>query len=77
MQKSLERARMLMRSRVSMHEDTVDKTKIHITQNKVIGVFNPFVLFLSPVVDSYLIESGQKANDHMLRVSEIGNKGRR
>lgn len=42
----------------------------------VIGVFNPFVLFLSPVVDSYLIESSQKANDHMLRVSEIGNKGR-
>lgn len=42
----------------------------------VIGVFNPFVLFLSPIVDSYLIESSQKANDHMLRVSEIGNKGR-
>ena len=42
----------------------------------VIGVFNPFVLFLSPVVDSYLIESSQKANDHMLRVSEIGNQGR-
>ena len=42
----------------------------------VIGVFNPFVLFLSPVVDPYLIESSQKANDHMLKVSEIGNKGR-
>lgn len=42
----------------------------------VIGVFNPFVLFLSPVVDSYLTESSQNANDHMLRVSEIGNKGR-
>ena len=42
----------------------------------VIGVFNPFVLFLSPVVDSYLIESSQIANDCMLKVSEIGNKGR-
>ena len=42
----------------------------------VIGVFNPFVLFLSPVVDSYLLESSQKANDYMLRVSEIGNQGR-
>ena len=41
-----------------------------------IGVFNPFVLFLSPVVDSYLIESSQIANDCMLKVSEIGNKGR-
>ena len=29
----------------------------------VIGVFNPFVLFLSPVVDDYLIESSQIAND--------------
>lgn len=42
----------------------------------VIGVFNPFVLFLSPVVDSYLTESCRIANEHMLRVSEIGNKGR-
>ena len=41
-----------------------------------LGVFNPFVLFLSPVVDSYLIESSQIANDCMLKVSEIGNKGR-
>ena len=41
-----------------------------------IGVFNPYVLFLSPVVDSYLIGSSQTANDHMLKVSEIGNKGR-
>lgn len=42
----------------------------------VIGVFNPMVLFLAPVVDSYLIESSQTANDHMLKVSEMGNKGR-
>ncbi len=41
-----------------------------------IGIFNPYVLFLSPVVDSYLIGSSQTANDHMLKVSEIGNKGR-
>ena len=27
-------------------------------------------------MDSYLIESSQIANDHMLKVSEIGNKGR-
>ena len=41
-----------------------------------IGVFNPFVLFLAPVVDSYLTESSRIANDTMLKVSEIGNKGR-
>ena len=41
-----------------------------------IGVFNPLVLFLAPVVDSYLTGSCQTANDIMLKVSEIGNKGR-
>ena len=41
-----------------------------------IGVFNPLVLFLAPIVDSYLIESSQIANDTMLKVSETGNKGR-
>ncbi len=41
-----------------------------------IGVFNPLVLFLAPVVDSYLTESCRIANDTMLKVSEIGNKGR-
>lgn len=41
-----------------------------------IGVFNPFVLFLAPVVDAYLIESSQAANDMMLKISEIGNQGR-
>ena len=41
-----------------------------------IGVFNPLVLFLAPIVDSYLIESSQIAHDTMLKVSEIGNKGR-
>jgi hypothetical protein len=41
-----------------------------------LGVFNPFVLFLSPVVDPYLLESSQIANDYMLKVSEVGNKGR-
>ena len=41
-----------------------------------IGVFNPLVIFLAPVVDTYLTESNQIANDIMLKVSKIGNKGR-
>ena len=41
-----------------------------------IGIFNPLVLFLAPIVDSYLIKFSQIANDTMLEVSEIGNKGR-
>ena len=39
-------------------------------------MFNPLVLFLAPVVDSYLIGSCRTANELMLKVSEIGNKGR-
>ena len=41
-----------------------------------IGVFNPSALFLAPVVDSYLIESCQIANDAMLKVCGAGNEGR-
>ena len=41
-----------------------------------IGVFNPVVLFLAPIVNSYLMESCRIANDQMLRVCEIGNQGR-
>ena len=39
-------------------------------------MFNPVVLFLAPVVDSYLTESCRIANDQMLKVAEIGNQGR-
>ena len=41
-----------------------------------IGVFNPFVLYLAPLVNKYLMESSEIANDIMLKVSEIGNYGR-
>jgi 2'-5' RNA ligase len=41
-----------------------------------IGVFNPLVLFLAPVVDSYLTEACRTAKSYMLKVSEIGNQGR-
>ena len=41
-----------------------------------IGVFNPVVLFLAPIVNSYLMESCRIANEQMLRVCEIGNQGR-
>ena len=41
-----------------------------------IGVFNPLVIFLAPIVDTYLTESSRIANDTMLEVAEIGNKGR-
>ena len=41
-----------------------------------IGVFNPAVLFLAPIKNSYLLEACRIANDQMLRVCEIGNQGR-
>ena len=40
-----------------------------------IGVFNPLVLFLAPIVDTYLTDSCRMANDTMLKVSEPGNMG--
>ncbi len=41
-----------------------------------IGAFIPYVLYLAPIVDSYLIESCKIANETMLSIAEIGNKGR-
>ena len=41
-----------------------------------IGVFNPVVLFLAPVVDTYLTEACRISNETMSNVSEPGNKGR-
>ncbi len=41
-----------------------------------VGAFVPFVLYLSPVVDSYLTGSCRTANETMLKVAEVGNKGR-
>ena len=41
-----------------------------------IGVFNPVVLFLAPIMNAYLLESCRMANDQMLRVCKIGNQGR-
>ena len=41
-----------------------------------IGVFNPVVLFLAPIMNAYLLESCRMANNQMLRVCKIGNQGR-
>ena len=49
----------------------LSKGKISIAS---IGVFNPSVLFLAPVVDSYLLKSSQTANDAMREVSAILNE---
>lgn len=53
--------------------ETIKRGEIKIAS---IGVFNPFVLYLAPIVDSYLIASCQIANNTMLKISEIGNHGR-
>lgn len=60
--------------------EEVEKLSKHLKKGNVqlvsIGAFTPWVLFLAPVVDSYLLESSQVANDYMLKFSEIGNNGR-
>ncbi len=63
----------LVKEEVAKLSKVINKGEIKVAS---LGVFNPFVLFLSPVVDPYLLESSQIANDYMLKVSEVGNKGR-
>ncbi len=41
-----------------------------------IGVFNPLVIFLAPVVTDYLINACRIANEHLLPYAEVGNRGR-
>ncbi len=40
-----------------------------------IGVFNPNVLFLSPVLNRYLLSACELANEKMLSVAEAGDNG--
>ncbi len=41
-----------------------------------IGVFNPYVIFLAPVVTDYLLNACKLTNEHLLPYAEVGNRGR-
>lgn len=41
-----------------------------------IGVFNPLVIYLGPVVNKYLQDTCSTVNERLLKYAEVGNRGR-
>ena len=41
-----------------------------------IGVFNPFVIYLGPVMNEFLQNTCQTVNERLLKYAEVGNRGR-
>ena len=40
-----------------------------------IGVFNPFVIYLGPIVNEFLLSTCRTVNERLLQYAEVGNKG--
>lgn len=41
-----------------------------------IGVFNPLVIYLGPMMNEFLLETCKTMNERLLKIAEVGNKGR-
>lgn len=41
-----------------------------------IGVFNPLVIYLSPIMNEFLQNTCRTVNERLLKYAEVGNKGR-
>lgn len=41
-----------------------------------IGIFNPLVIYLGPVMNEFLLDTCQTVNAHLLKYAEVGNRGR-
>lgn len=41
-----------------------------------IGIFNPFVIYLGPVMDEFLMNTCKTVNDRLLTFCDVGNRGR-
>ena len=41
-----------------------------------IGVFNPFVIYLGPVMNEFLQNTCKTVNDRLLKYADVGNRGR-
>lgn len=41
-----------------------------------IGVFNPYVIYLGPVMNEFLQNTCQMVNEKLLKYAEVGNRGR-
>ena len=51
---------------------TMSKTPIRFVN---IGVFNPLVIYLGPLVNEFLLETCKLVNERLLQYAEVGNKG--
>lgn len=40
-----------------------------------IGVFNPLVIYLGPIVNEFLLNTCRTVNERLLQYAEVGNKG--
>lgn len=52
---------------------TISKSSIWFAN---IGVFNPLVIYLGPVMNEFLQNTCRTVNDRLLKYAEVGNKGR-
>ena len=50
----------------------ISKTPIRFAN---IGVFNPLVIYLGPLVNEFLLETCKLVNERLLQYAEVGNKG--
>ena len=41
-----------------------------------IGIFNPFVIYLGPVMNEFLQDTCKTVNERLLQFAEVGNRGR-
>lgn len=53
--------------------ETMNKGSVWFTN---IGVFNPLVIYLGPVVNKYLQDTCATVNERLLKYAEVGNRGR-
>ena len=40
-----------------------------------IGVFNPLVIYLGPIMNEFLMDTNRIVNERLLKYAEVGNKG--
>ena len=57
-------------------ESIVESMKKDVVWFASIGVFNPLVIYLSPVMNEFLQNTCRTVNERLLKYAEVGNRGR-
>ena len=60
---------------LSQMEDIAGRLKKGSVTFANIGVFNPLVIYLGPVMNEFLLEGCKLVNESMLKYSQVGNHG--